>query len=72
MDFETYLKKKDIDAEAAAKALGKTKAYIHMLIAKSCTPSLHLAATIEHWTGGVVTMQSWLDWRLVKKSAKAV
>lgn len=70
MDFETFLKKKKIDAEAAAKALGKTKAYVHMLIAKSCTPSLHLAAVIEVWTDGAVTCQSWPDWKAIKRTIK--
>jgi len=70
MDFEGFLKENEIDAETAAKALGKTKAYVHMLVAKSCTPSLHLAAVIEVWTDGKVSLQSWPDWKVVKKKIK--
>lgn len=71
MDFKTYLKQEKITPEDAAKALKKTKAYVHMLIAESCTPSLHLAALIEHWSGNKVTMQSWINWKAIKKAAKS-
>lgn len=72
MDFESFLKENEIDAESAAKMLGKTKAYVHMLIAKSCTPSLHLAAVIEVWTNGQVSMQSWPAWKEIRKKVKPV
>lgn len=70
--FAEFLEEEDIDAETAARALGKTRAYIHMLIAKSHTPSLHLAAVIEHWTGGRVPMQKWPDWKDVKRTVRPV
>jgi len=72
MTFDEYLSKKGVDAETAAKALGKTKAYVHMLIAKSCTPSLHLAAVIEHWSGGEVPIQVWPDWAEIRRGVKPV
>lgn len=70
MDFNAYLKEQKIDADKAATALGKTKAYVHMLIAKTCTPSLHLAAVIEFWSGGAVPMQTWPDWKALRRQVK--
>ena len=57
--FSRYLKQKQISPTRAAKELNKTKAYIHMFIGGTQTPSLKLAWLIECWSKGEVPMQSW-------------
>ena len=61
-NFGAYLKKQNIAAETAAKQLGVTKSYVHMLMRGDVTPALKLAGSIEKWTKGKVKMQMWLEW----------
>ncbi len=45
-----------------AKRLGITTAYVYMLMKGKISPSLALAAEIEKFTNGRVSLQSWIPY----------
>lgn len=54
MLLQEYMKDRKIKVGELAKALGVSQPYASRLKQGTRTPSLHLAAKIEEWSGGVV------------------
>ncbi len=59
--FGKHIEKSRLSPKEVSEQLKVTRAYVHMLVGGSTTPSLRKAWEIEVWSKGAVKMQSWIE-----------
>lgn len=63
MLLHEYMTKHEISDTELARAIGVTQPYVWRLRKRLRSPSVHLAAKIEAWSGGVVRAASFAQER---------